>query len=349
MPAALTSLALLLGLLAAGCRTAPRPMDRKEVPHAVEQAKSALSSGQSERALDLMRSAAVTTGLPTATRDEVQTLLEQAAARRIDELSAPGQDPEDLADMIELDLPRQIAVTAGLRAARGLFQEEEALDAYKLLKRLDVKFPLHHERAAAGDLLVEIGLWLVVHGTGWLGIGHSTSDAQEVLEYVILRHPSASRCDEAYETLAQIYEDDREWHLAIERLEFLVLNHPDSPRRPRAQAHVPHLRLRALRSPEYDRSELLAAQRELESWLKDYSGHELERQVRIDLGDCLRRLCDSDLLVADFYKRIHQPFGERFHLERAVEEARSAGDQQRVADAEKRLRHLPPRAPEAQS
>lgn len=333
--------------LACACKSGPGKLARSEVPAAITSARADLAAGRSEDALDRMRAAANTPGLAPETRDTVQTLLESSAARRIEELSQPGSDPEDLADLVELDLPRQLAVTAGIRAARGYFQEGEGVDAYRLLRRLDTKFPLHHERAAAGDLLVDIGLWLVVHGTGWFGLGHSTDDAIETLEYVVLNHPSTTRCDEAYETLARIYEDDRDWALAVERLENLVLFHPRSERVPRARAHVPHLRLVGIRSPEYDRSELLTARTELERWLADFTGRqpELERGVRVDLGDCLRRLCDSDVIIADFYARVGKPRGERLHLERAVEEARVAGDEVRLASASARLAQLPPAPP----
>lgn len=341
--------ALAVCALACSCRSGPDKLERREVPGAIESARAALAANRSEQALELMRAAANTPGLEPATRDAVQTLLESSASRRIEELSGPGRDPEDLAELVELDLPRQIAVTAGIRAARGYFAAGEAVDAYRLLRRLDTKFPLHHERAAAGDLLVDIGLWLVVHGTGWFGLGHSTDDAVEVLEYVVLQHPSTVRCDEAYESLAQIYVDDREFELAVERLENLVLFHPHSARVPRARARIPHLRLAGIRSPEYDRSQLLAARTELERWLTDFTGREpeLERGVRVDLGDCLRRLCDSDVIVADFYARVDKPRGERYHLERAVEEARAAGDEARLSATSRRLAKLPPAEPSA--
>jgi len=323
------------------CRSNDAKLARREVPGAIVQARADLAQGRTEEALELMRAAANTPDLETSQRDEVQGLLEQAAGKRVEELSTGNPDPEELADLVELDLPRQIAVQAGLRAAQLWFADGEALDAYDILKRLDTKFPLHHERAAAGDLLVEIGLWLTVHGTGWFGIGHSTDDAQEVLEYAVLKHPSAARNDEAYETLARIYEDDRDLELAIERLELLVLHHPNSARRVAAQARIPHLRLVALRSPEYDRSQLLAARRELETWLGTHAGHELEREVRVDLGDCLRRMAESDVLIADFYERVGNPHGERYHLERAARSAREAGDEPRARAIEARAGKLP--------
>lgn len=341
----LASLSLaLLALLApfASCKSSNPRMNPREVPEALANARTELGRGDTQSALYRLRAAANTPGLETALRDEVQRTLEAAAEKRIDELSTPQSDPDDLAELVDLDLPRQLAVTAGLRAARLYFDQGEALDGYRLVRKLDTKFPQHFARAAAGDLLIEIGLWLVDNGTGWLGIGHSTDDAQEVLEYVILQHPSAARSDDAYDALARIYADDLEWDLAIERLEFLVLYHPNSPLRVGAQARIPHLRLRSLTSPEYDRAELLKARGELETWLNGWSGHELERDVRLDLADCQRRIIDSDLIIARFYRRVGNVHGARSHAERALATAREAAETGREKAAQSFLDEVGP-------
>jgi hypothetical protein len=159
-------------------------------------------------------------------------------------------------------------------------------------------------------------------------------DAQEVLEYLILNYPRASRCDEAYATLARIYTDQRNWALAIDRLEKLLLNHPGSPLRPAAQADIPRLRLASIDSPEYDRSAILRATAEFEAWLRAFPGNELESKVRLELADCLRRLSDSDLGIAEFYRRVDNGSGARWHAKRAAEEARRGGDEGRAKDAE---------------
>src|SRR6185295_11924216 len=136
---------------------------------------------------------------------------------------------------------------------RRMFELGEPMDAYRLLKKIDTKFPLHHERVAAGDLLFEIGESLSKDTSSILGFFRKADDAQEVLEYLVLYYPWTTSCDRAYDILARMYEEEREWDLAIERHEKLVLNHPNSTLRPGSQAHIPHLRLRSLHSPEYDR------------------------------------------------------------------------------------------------
>lgn len=344
-------LALLLVTLAGSCRSVaswlpggperiPAKLDAARVPHAIERAEADLATGDSARALEWMRAASRSSGLTTEQRETVQSLLEKAADTRMHDLSRPGADPDELADMLDLDLPRQIAVTAGVRAARMMFEAGEPMDAYRLIKKVDTKFPLHHERAQAGDLLFEIGSALAADKSSFLGLFKKTDDAQEVLEYLILYYPWATGCDRAYVTLAQLYEDDHEWELAIDRHEKLVLNHPSSPLRPASQAAVPRLRLRALKSPEYDRSELLQARRELDDWLRTLAGDPTEARVRLDLGDCLRRLSDNDLVVARFYRRVGNAYGSRQHAERALDEARAAQDDGRTRAAESFLSKL---------
>lgn len=331
----------LASWLPGGPERIPAKLDPDRVPHSIERAQTELAAGNTQRALKWMRSASESSGLATEMREEVQRLLETAADRRIQELSLPGTDPEELADMVDLGLPRQIAVSAGMIGARKMFEAGDAMDGYRLLKKLDQKFPLHHERVAAGDLLVEIGLWLVEHGRGFWGLYKSTDDAQEVLEYVILTEPSATHCDEASAALARIYETEREYKLAIDRHNQLVLDHPQSPLKPWSQARIPHLRLVRHRSPEYDRSELLKARTELEEWLASYAGQEHETEVRIDLGDAWWRLSRSDLVIADYYTTVGNAFGARHHASRAVEEARLAGDEDLVREAEATLKRLP--------
>lgn len=327
--------------------SAPSKLDAERVPAAIEAAEKDLAAGRSERALDWMRSASRATGLSSDMRQHVQELLERAARARVDELSQPGSDPEELADMLEIDLPRQIAVAAGVRAARRMFELGEPMDAYRLLKKVDTRFPLHHERVAAGDLLFEIGESLSRDTSSFLGMFRKSDDAQEVLEYLVLFYPWTSTCDRAYEILARMYEEETEWDLAIERHEKLVLNHPGSPLRPASQARIPHLRLESLRSPEYDRSQLVQAERELIEWLRAFAGHEREAEVRVDLTDCLRRLSDSDMVIARFYERVDNAFGARFHAVRAADAARRAGDEARAQEADRFASTFPATAAEA--
>ncbi|MBL8862108.1 MAG: hypothetical protein JNK02_08855 [Planctomycetes bacterium] len=340
-------LPFLAAVLLAGCSSTgglfgSDALDADEVPAALEAAQAARAAGDPGRAVKLLAPASRARGLAPELRDRVQVELESSAQARIEELSQPGTDPDDLAELVELGLPRQIAVQAGLAAARRYVESGEPMDAYDLLKRLDDKFPLHHERLASGNLMADIGLALSDDTPTLFGWFDTLGESQEVLEYVILKAPWARRCDEAYLALSRMYEADRNWQLAIARAEGLVLNHPGSPLAVAAQARVPKLRLQMLASPEYDRQELERARRELQEWLVTHTASDLQEEVRLDLADCLARLCESDLMISRFYDKVGNAFGAQRHARRAVEEARDAGDAQRLARAEAWQRGLPP-------
>lgn len=295
--------------------------DPAEVPPALVQAEELFAAGKTAEALDIARAARDTEGLNPDLRDEVERRVERYADRRIRELTERG-DPGELEDLVDLDLPRQLAVTAGVRGARMYADRGEPDDAYDLIREVDRKYPAHHERVAAGEILSDVGFALSLESRGFWDALSGRPAATGVLEYLVLHYPSARRCDEAYATLARLYAEDRDWRLARERHEDLLLFHPESPYVPVSAANIPHLRLVALDSPEYDRSELVRAREELETWLARYPDHPMAPSVKVDYADCLQRLCQSDLAIAHFYRRIDEPYGARRHGERALETAR---------------------------
>ena len=323
-------------------RHAPARISAADYDRAMSEARAGMAEGAYDRALDWTLATRETEGLTPAQREESRLLMDEAAKKRIEQLDVPGTDPDDLADIAGYDLPRQIAVDAGLRAARRYVEQGEAHDGFLVLKRLDVKFPMHHERQAAGDLMVEMGLSLKDDDNGLFGLFETVDEAQEILEYAILNAPWARRCDAAYAALCAIYRKERRFDLAIERAGQLVVNHPESELRAQHQLLIPQLRLESLLSPEYDRQALTQARTELIDWLQTFPTNELGTQARADLVDCLVRLYESDLLISKFYARVDSPWGARFHAQRAIEEAREARDDARVAAAQQWLERLPP-------
>lgn len=332
-------------LLACGlgaCSMLQARLDASEVDAALVRARSQLERGETEDAVNLMRRASLAEDLSPEQRAAVEQLLEECVRKRIEELSGENPDPGELADLVSLDLPRQVAVQAGLAAARAWQQQGEEDEAFDVLQLLDKKYPLHYERVAAGDLIVELGLTMAAKKESFLVFYDSDEEAQKMLEYAIIEHPWARNSAQAYLCLAQLYEDDREFKLAIDRLEKLVLNHPNAPERPAAQARIPHLRLQLLASPEYDRAMLVTAADELKRWIRTYPDNPEREAVARDLADCLRRLVDNDLVIARFYERVGNTYGARRHASRAVLEAREAGDEERAQDAQQYLDSLPP-------
>ena len=345
-PSAFTLLGALLGiLLLASCTSLPFRGERlrrpEDVPAALERAERRFAAGRTGEALEILRQARKVSGLPIEVRGQIDVGIERYADKRIEELSRPGSDPGELADLLELNLPRQLAVTAGVRAARMRLEEGRPYKAFKLIKKVDSQYPLHHERREAGEILARAGLALADDPWSFLGLFRRRDDGIEVLEYLVVNYPSEARCDEAYFKLGVVYAEDGLWDLARQRFEDLVLNYRGSPLAVQAEALIPRMRLLAIQSPEYDRSQLVKARVELETWLERHAGSDLEPSVRIDLADCLQRLVEGDLSIARFYHRVHRSFGARFHAQRALEVADRAGSERLVARAASMLERIP--------
>ncbi|MDP6539000.1 MAG: hypothetical protein QF903_09455 [Planctomycetota bacterium] len=320
----------------------PRRLSAEDVPAAIAGAEQALAEGRADVALEWMYRAGEVPGLPPSQRNRIQALLEVSADVRIEQLSGEDADPGDLSDLLGVGLPRQIAVSAGIRAARMWTERGEFQRAVEVLRRTDELFPTHHERAAAGSLLAQAGLALSHDDSGFWLFYSAREQGMAALEYLVLHYPHEPLGAQAYWRLTEMYEEDALWATAIDRHKELVWAFPASELVPASLARIPALRLAALSSPEYDRGALVLARSELEAWLADYAGHDSEGEVRAALTDCLRRLAASDIGIARFYERVDNPFGVRLHAERAVLEAERAGDEGLAARARELLAGLEP-------
>lgn len=347
----LLALLILVALSASSCRAIgrvtglkpiPDEIDRREVEATIERSRTYLLEGEPERAMKWMQAAAAATGLSPTLKRQVRELLEESARAHIRELSKEPVQAEELAEFIGLELPRQILVEAVLRGAEEYNHQGERVDAFRLIKKLDQKYPTHHLRTDAGRILADAGLAISQDESKFLFLFPRRDRAKEVLEYLVLNYPSERRCPEAYATLAWLYELDEDWELAIERHQDLLLYHPDTLTAIASEARIPKLRLFAITSPEYDRQQLVRARDELEAWLERHPGLQLEEEVRVDLTECFLRLHESDMGIARFYLRVDNTFGARFHSKRAAKEAHSAGDTEREATALAFLDELPP-------
>jgi len=332
---------ILLSLLAtiglSSCRSlfinGQRTVSLEDAADVMVEAEQSLARGDHEHALAALKGLFHVEGLPTSQRNRAAQLFAAAAEHEIKRLSLSTDGAEDLADFVDDELPSEIAVSAGIASAQAYIARGEAEDAWKVLRRLDERFPIHHERAAAGRLLVEAGLSLSRDDRSWWVFWSARSEGMACLEYLVLNHPAELRCDEAYMRLGEIYSEDNQRLLAIERYSDLVLYHSESPLRAAAQAHIPMLRLELLDSPEYDRGGLLLALAELDDWVIRFPNHPMGDEVLQSRLDCLRRLSASDLGIARFYERIGNSTGRIYHAERARGLAQTAGDADLAASA----------------
>ena len=325
-----TPLVLALAALLGGCSASglfrSKLRDPEQVPAAIERAEEHLAAGRTREGLELLRDARQVEGLAPELRVDLDGRIERHADSYVAERVEAGR-PQDLVDLLEWNLPAQIAVGAGVQAARLRLEQGRPYKAYRVLRKVEARYPLHHESRAAGALLAEAGLRLIVDDWSFLGFFRTRDDGAEVLEYLVVTYPAEPRCDEAYFALGEHYAADRRYQLARQRYEDLRLYHPASPLAEPAEALIPGMRLVGLESPEFDRRELLRARVELETFLAQHPESELLPEARLDLADCLHRLVLSDLGIAGFYRRVGRPDGARLHAQRALETAETAGDE----------------------
>lgn len=329
---------LAAALALCACRSSPfgrvEVDSAAEVPAVMERARAEEEAGNRTLAIDLLYAARDVGKLSTDDRIRVETLLEQIAERRISELEELGTGDKELEAIADLGLPTPTSVLAGVVAARQRQGRGSSYKAYKLLADLELRFPTHPQRRAAGEITVEAGLEMTTEPRRFLGFFTRRDEGIEALEWLIVTYPSEPRCDEAYFRLGELYTSDRRFKLAVQRYDDLVSYHPSSSLWIEAQARIPRMRLEGLESPEYDRRELNRARSELERWLENHAGQPQEEQVRRDYGDCLRRLVLSDQGIARFYLRVGRPFGAQFHAQRALDVARLTGDGDLVSGCE---------------
>ncbi|MEC8511792.1 MAG: hypothetical protein VX015_06570 [Planctomycetota bacterium] len=329
-----SAVAALMALVAlAACKSGPiastSTLSASEVPAAIERASNAsiplASSAELAEIVGLMVRANQAV-LEPGQRLAVRQLLERSA----EELAARGDDPDDLEDLVEAELPARIAVPAGVRAARLHFESGERADAFKVLQRIDRLYPSHPYRQEAGDLLFEIAEDYRTDKGSRFFIFKYAARAPGVYEYLSAEYPTHDKTDDALFTLAGIYEGTRLFGLAIEKHLELIVWAQSSTYRIESEADIPRLRLEDLDGPEYGRDAMIRALSELELWIESYGDHELRAQVDRTLVDCLQRLADNDLVVARFYARIKNPTGARQHADRGLTFARRAGNPEQI-------------------
>ncbi|MBL6756678.1 MAG: hypothetical protein ISQ11_09740 [Planctomycetes bacterium] len=326
-----------LALLAlASCSSSPiasiSPLDPEEVPAVLVAAQSSPAAELADRQLvDTVAgllSANKARGLDTKTRVAVRDALETYAS----ELATRGDDPRALEDLSETDLPARISVPAGLRSATLYLERDDRKDAFKTIKKLDRRYPSHGLRDESGDLLKGIGDSYFFDKRRKYFLFPYSNSAPQVYEYLSAEYPKHPETDDALHKLSEVYEKNRQFAVAIEKHEELVLWCRDSPYRIASEAAIPRLRLAALGGPEYGRDSLKIALGELEVWLSKYPDNEIRPEVERTLVDCLQRLADNDMVVARFYRTVDSPAGARQHAARALETAKRAGNPEQLEE-----------------
>ncbi len=327
---------LFLVLFASGCRSNPiGDIERAEVDAHLVRAEEELARGEIELAIDRLSAVHALAGIRPEQRNVCEARLEAAVETWIEAVPVEA-DPEPLLELFRKELPANLRARLGVEAADRLLAQDRRVESYRLVRRVEETVFARYERARAGEILARAGLSLAADDGKYGLFFHYRARGVEALEFLVLTYPSNPACPEAYATLANIYEGRGDLDRAIERLEDLIVYHIDSPRAVRAEARLPELRMKRVSRDDYDRGELLLARQELEDWLVRHAGHELEPRVNGTLATCRSRLAQGDLILARYYATVDSAYGMQIHAERALAQARTAGD----AELQERARAL---------
>jgi hypothetical protein len=310
-----------------------QPFDRTTAEYHIQEARAEYDAGELDIALDRLARLHQTSSIDPALRKQAGGLLNDTCVAVIAQLLEEG-DPDSLDRIYALELPPRLRVEAGIAAARAYLDEGERVQCFKIVRKVERKFPLHHMGLPAGDLLLEAGLSLAADDSTWFLFFSPAKDrALETLDFMVLNYPFHPGCDQALNALAKLYEDAN-WHeRAITNYEDLVAFYPESALAPEAQARIPLLRLYQMDRADNDRAEILRSRDEARTWLERYPNNELSEPMRALFDEAETRLVKNDLVVARFYLRVNEAFGAELHAKRALEEAQYAANEALVKEA----------------
>ena len=166
------------------------------------------------------------------------------------------------------------------------------------------------------DRLFEIGE-IFFHSeeySGWFG---GRGRGVEALETFQAWYRNDDRADDALRLVADYFVAEREWQEAAFTYERLIETYPESEWVERSLWRAGWCRLQLAQGPEYDRDELLRAQEQLRTSLRQFPRGVAAQEAAADLARVRDELSRAELVVADFYRSRGRWDGERLRLANA--------------------------------
>lgn len=193
--------------------------------------------------------------------------------------------------------------------------------AFQIIRGFSEEFPHSDLRLAVEQLIFECGRQLSESDKSFFIFSSDRADARVVLEHLILRYPRTTWLADALQILGEMAFEDEEYTLALTRFKDLLQQQPDSEWAPLARFRIAMSEFRVLHGPAYDMEQMERAHNELLSFL----AHPPERpdfvdEARAAVTVVVDWMTERHLMIADFYKTIGNPYGERFHLRLAAEQ-----------------------------
>jgi len=206
-----------------------------------------------------------------------------------------------------------------LTLATALMQLNATWDAFLAIREFADHNPHSELRTAVIKLEWEIGRTLSRSDHGFLFFWSDRRGGRTCLEHLITRYPDNPYLADALKTLGDMAFDDGSYELAIERYRDLIRRRQESEWGPYARFRYAMSIVASLQGPEYDLDQMQHATKELRAFLANPPENiEFNSAADAALQRLLRWQSERQLLVADFYRTIHNRTGYLHHLRLAA-------------------------------
>jgi tetratricopeptide (TPR) repeat protein len=243
--------------------------------------------------------------------ESAKTFFEWGQYEKAFELAERAVEDDELGPDGEAD--------ANFIAAESALALGNHLKAFRLYRKVLEDAPWSPHVADIEFRLYEIGiafLTLDKYG-GWFD---SRARGVEVLETLQAHYRRSDLADDALRLVGDYFgqEDVREWLEAAITHEQLYREYPDSEWAERSLWLAGHFRLRLVFGPEYNRDEMLRAEKLLDLSLTVHPYGAKSREAEADLVKVRDLLAQGEVLVANFYRARGNIIGERLRLANAA-------------------------------
>lgn len=222
-----------------------------------------------------------------------------------------------------------------LALTRARFAEGDGYGAFTVLRDYMQDHPLSSHVHDIERLTFEIGKQLIGSDRGFWIFWSDEDDGAYVLEHFVRRFSTSELAADAYHLLGESAFRHGRWDSAQQYYRQITMFHDRSAWVSKAMFRYAMAGYMSLVGPAYDLQRLDTVRRELEAFLAtDAENVEYRREAEGALRTTRAWLGQKHVAIADFYARVDNRDGERYHLERA---AADFADTEAGRDAKQRL------------
>lgn len=208
-----------------------------------------------------------------------------------------------------------------LLLARANLASGDPWSAFEVIRGFPDEFPHSELRIEVEQVVFECGRRLSESDKSFLFFSSDRSDGRVVLEHLIQRYPRTTHLADALQILGQMAFEDGDYTRALTRFKDLLQQQPDSEWAPLARFRIAMSEFRVLHGPPYDQDQMERARNELRSFLANPPERpDFVAEASAALQVVVNWMAQRHVLIADFYRKLGNTWGERLHLQSASQQ-----------------------------